>query len=296
MKSNSHQLLAFARVMREGSFSAAADKLGVTQSALSQHVKKLEQSVGSQVLIRGPNGLELTRVGAEVFELAEQFASLSKEIDDRLLGYSNFDTGFLNIAANAPQPALTSIARYGHSYPNVEISFSLFDWTRTMAMLTDHSVDIAFVTQPRFLNNCIYKKLCETTYVLYAKADHPLAHFSSVPLSALAAETLILPEKGSLTQKVVSKALRLNAVEPRRSLITTSFPVMKDAILHGIGVGIFLADAATRTDGLKQIKIDDLDEVFEIHAAVPKHKARFRLVRTFWDELSGVQTHFQNLA
>lgn len=286
MKTNAHQLLAFAQVIQDGSFSAAASKLGVTQSALSQHVKKLEQHVGSRLMIRGANGLELTHAGSELFELSERFASLASEIDERLLGYNNFDTGHLNIVANAPQPALSSIATYGHLYPNVEISFSLFDWTRTMAMLADHSVDIAFVTQPRFLRDCIYKKLCETKYIMYVKPDHPFAKCASVPLSALDAETLVMPEKGSLTQKVVSKALRQYEVTPRRKLITTSFPVMKEAILHGIGVGIFLADAATQNDDLKQIPIEGFDETYEIHAAVPQHKARLRLVRTFWDELN----------
>lgn len=288
MKSISHQLLAFSKVMHEGSFSAAASKLGVTQSALSQHIKKLEQRVGAPVMIRVPNGLELTSVGAELFELAEQYASLTSEIDERLLGYSQFDTGYLNIVANAPQPALTSIANYALCYPKVEVSFSLVDWTRTMSMLSAHSVDIAFVTQPRFLDDCIYKKLCETNYVMYVSSEHPLSQHACVSLDVLKDETLILPEKGSLTQKVVAKALRESEVTPRTKLITTSFPVMKEAILHGIGVGIFLEGAATRNDGLKQLPIRELGERFDIFAAVPKHKARLRLVRTFWDDLNSI--------
>lgn len=290
MKTNSHQLLAFAQVMREGSFSAAAQKLGVTQSALSQHIKKLEHRVGSRLLVRGAKGLELTRAGAELFDLAEQYASLSNEIDERLLGYSNFDTGHLNIVANAPQPALSLIARYGHAFPNVEINFTLYDWTRTTAMLSDHSVDIAFITQPRFAQDCVYKKLCETRYVLYVPSDHPLARQPSISLNVLKNETLILPEKGSLTQKVVSKALRRLDIQPRRQLVTTTFPVMKEAILHKIGVGIFLADAAAPHDDLEQVEIEELTELFEIHAAVPKHKVGLRLVRTFWDELKDSAT------
>lgn len=285
MKTNSHQLLAFAQVTREGSFSAAAQKLGVTQSALSQHIKKLELTVGSRLFIRNAKGLELTQAGAGLFELAEQYASLSNEIDERLLGYSNFDTGHLNIVANAPQPALFSIAEYGHSYPNVEINFTLFDWSRTMAMLSEYTLDIAFITKPRFVSDCVYKKLTETRYVLYVPTDHPLAAQKSVSLHALATETLILPERGSLTQKVVSKALKRWMISPRRQLVTTTFPVMKEAILHRVGVGIFLADAAAAHENLAQVPIDELDEIYEIDAASPKHKVGLRLVKSFWDEL-----------
>lgn len=286
MKPNSHQLLAFASVMQEGSFSAAAKRMGVTQSALSQHINKLEREVGARLVVRGTQGLELTHAGAELFELAERFQSISSEIEERLSGFSNFDTGHLNIIANAPQPALSSIARYGQAYPNVEISFSLFDWTRTMAMLSDHSVDIAIVTQPRFLKDCIYKKLCDTEYVLYVRRDHPLADKALVTLGELASETLILPEKGSLTQKIVAKAFEEHGAAPRRKMITTTFPVMKEAILHGIGVGIFLANASAPDYSLRQVPIEDLGQAFEIYAAVPRYKSRLRLIQSFWEELA----------
>lgn len=286
MKPNSHQLLAFASVMQAGSFSAAAHRMGVTQSALSQHIKKLEQQVGARLVIRGAQGLELTRLGAELFELAERYHAVSKEIEEHLSGFSNFDRGHLNIVANAPQPALSTIARYGHAYPNVEISFSLFDWTRTMSMLADHSVDIAFVTKPRFLNDCNYKKLSETKYALYVRADHALAQRGSVSLHEITSETLILPEPGSLTQKVVSKAFDTHGIQPRRKLVTTTFPVMKEAILHGIGIGIFLMDASAPNEDLVQVRLDDLTQPFEIYAATPKHKAGLRLVQSFWGELT----------
>lgn len=285
MKTSTYQIIAFAQVMQEGSFSAAAQKMGVTQSALSQHVGKLEQQVGARLIARSPTGLALTPAGTELFELAERFASLSTEIDEKLLGYSNFDTGHLNIIANAPQPALSSITHYGRAFPKVEINFTLFDWTRTMAMLSDHSVDIAFITRPRFNKDCVYKKLCEATYVMYLPADHTLAGRRTVSLQEVSAETLILPERGSLTQKVVSQALAKHGVTPRRHLNTTTFPVMKEAILMGSGIGIFLSNAAAPHEGLVQVPIDELDERFEIFAAAPKHKFGLRLVKSFWDEL-----------
>lgn len=285
MKTKTYQLIAFAQVMQEGSFSAAAQKMGVTQSALSQHVGKLEQHVGARLIARSPTGLALTQAGTELFELAERFASLSSEIDEKLLGYSNFDTGHLSIIANAPQPALSSIARYGQQFPKVEINFTLFDWTRTMAMLSDHSIDIAFITRPRFHKDCVYKKLCETTYVMYLPVDHLLAKRSSLSLREVADETLILPEKGSLTQKVVSQALTRHGIVPRRHLNTTTFPVMKEAILVGAGIGVFLANAAADHERLVQVPVDELDESFEIFAAAPKHKFGLRLVKSFWDDL-----------
>lgn len=288
MKSHSHQLLALAHVMQEGSFSAAAQKMNVTQSALSQHVKKLEQSVGSKLLIRRPSGLELTHAGAEIFQLAAQLASLTDEIDARIDGYGHFDVGHLNIVANAPQPALSLIAQYSQHFPNVEISFTLFDWTRAMNSLTDHSVDVALITDPRMVDDCIYKKLLDTNYVLYVPKGHAFSNRTTVHLRELEEQTLILPEKGSLTQRIVAQALGKHSVTPRRRMITTTFPVMKEAVLNGIGVGIFLANAAAPSDDLVELEIPEIDKTFEVYAVLPKPKSKLRLVRTFWDSLDEV--------
>lgn len=285
MKTNAHQILAFAHVIRDGSFSAAARRIGVTQSALSQHIGKLETQMGARLITRSSSGLELTRAGQEIFALAQQFDLLASEIDACVLGYSALETGHLSIIANAPQPALGAIARYGQAFPNVEISFTLYDWTRTMAMLSDHSVDIAFITAPRRVSNCHFKKLCDTSYVLYAPRGHPLAQRDMVSLQDLRRETLILPEQGSLTRKVMSETMTRHNVEPMRRLNTTTFPVMKEAILQNIGVGVFLADAADPDHQLVQRPIRELDARFEVHAAVPKNKSGLRLVRSFWEAL-----------
>lgn len=285
MKTNPHQLVAFAHVIRAGSFSSAARKLGVTQSALSQQVGKLEERVGARLMTRSATGLDLTKPGAELFELADQLASLTDEIDDRLSGYSNFDSGHLSIIANAPQPALAAIAHYGQRFPKVEINFTLFDWTRTTAMLSEHSVDLAFITRPRKSANIVYKKLCDAKYVMYLPASHPLAQAPELSLHDIGNDTMILPETGSLTQKVVSEALEKQGISPARRLNTTTFPVMKEAILQGAGVGVFLADAAARHEGLAQVPITELTQSYEIFAAAPKHKIGLRLVRSFWDDL-----------
>ena len=63
MRPNHHQFIAFSYVVREGSFSAAARRLGVTQSTVTQHVSKLEELVGSELLLRRRDGVSLTPTG-----------------------------------------------------------------------------------------------------------------------------------------------------------------------------------------------------------------------------------------
>ena len=80
MRPNHHQFTAFAYVVRESSFSAAAERLGVSQSAVTQQVAKLEREVGAQLLIRGRDGVEVTATGQELYALADRLKKTPKEI------------------------------------------------------------------------------------------------------------------------------------------------------------------------------------------------------------------------
>ncbi|AUQ60554.1 HTH-type transcriptional regulator, LysR family (plasmid) [Phaeobacter inhibens] len=148
MRANHHQFVAFAYVVREGSFSAAAVRLGVTQSAVTQHIAKLEKQVGSQLLVRGRDGISLTRTGQEFYGLADRMVALDSEISERLEGYEAMTLGHIKIIANAPLPALKAISRFRQAYPEVEIDFALYGWTAAINLLRERQADVGLITDP----------------------------------------------------------------------------------------------------------------------------------------------------
>lgn len=287
MRSNPYQLTAFAYVVREGSLTGAARKLGVSQSAITQHLQKLETMVGAKLLTRGREGQTLTQTGKEIFELADRHVTLERVIAERLTGYASLDGGHLTIIANAPAPALGLIARFNKQWPNVQIDFTLYDWTTAIDMLRNHQVDIALIFEPTKSVDWKIYNIGQERYVLYTPSNHPLCTKQSVSLADLAEETLLLPEQGSLTQRVVNKALRENGVSLRRTIKTTTFPVMKEAILQGAGVGIFLENSTADTSALSSLPIDEMPQLYESCVVVPKDKHDLRLVQSF---LSTIQT------
>ncbi len=278
---NPYQFKAFAQVVREGSFSAAARAMGVSQSAVTQHVANLENTVGVRLLIRARDGVQLTSTGKEFFDLADRFAVLDAVIDEKLRGYSEFSQGHLRIIANAPQPALRLISRYAALYPDVNIDFALCDWTTAMELLQNQQTDIAIVTDPSRQDDWHYVPVCRARYVLYMRKSHPLAHRNLVSLHDLLPETLLLPETGSLTQRIVTRALKRNGLTMRRVFKVTSFPVMKEAILEGLGVGIFLENSAQKESALQEVRIEELDQVHETSLVIPNYKLDLRLTQSF---------------
>lgn len=287
MRTNPYQITAFAHVAREGSFSAAAEKLNVSQSAISQHLSKLEQTLGAKLLIRERDGFSLTSTGSEFFDLADRFVTLDRLIDEKISRYSQMEQGHISIIANAPLPALRHIAQFNHTYPDVNIDFTLFDWTTATTMLRQRKADIAFITEPPQSTDWICHKVATVNYVLYVREDHHLANRKAVSLADLWNEALLLPEKGSLTQREVSKALKTHNVSIRRMIKTTTFPVMKEAILHGVGVGIFLDNSTTQEHTLVSMPIKEMRKSYDTFVVVPEDKYKLRLIKSFVDSSSG---------
>lgn len=281
MPPNHHQVRAFANVVREGSFSAAAQSLSVSQSAVTQHVANLERRVGSKLLVRARQGVELTRTGRELFELAERFVILENLIEERIGGYSDLSRGQLSVIANAPQPALRLISAYGKRYPNIQVDFALHDWTSAMSLLRSSHADLGIITAPERSEDLYVHKMTQAKYVLYCRSDHPLALERHVKLQDFMHEVLLLPERGSLTQRVVTDCLQKHRIQPRRIQKTTTFPVMKEAILEGVGVGIFLENSASDETRLVKRAIVEMPQTFDTCLVVPKQKLELRLIQSF---------------
>lgn len=282
---NPHQMRAFAQVVREGSLSAAAQQLGVSQSAVSQHIAKIENLVGSKLLIRGRDGVTLTAIGQEIFSLADEFTALDQQIAERLHRHSELDLGHITIIANAPQPALRLIERFTKRFPKISVNFGLCDWSSAVEQLNSHRVDIAFITDPPTQTDLFIKEIVQSRYVAYTRADHPIAKLQLVRMAELVQHTLVLPEKGSLTQRVVKIALSKANLTLQRSVTMTTFPVMKEAVLQGVGVGIFLQHSSVAEGNLREIPIADMSQQYSTCMVVPKHKLGLRVTRSFLDAL-----------
>lgn len=291
MDSNIGNLVAFAHVVRVGSVSAAARGLGLTQSAVSQRIKKLEEAFGAKLLVRDREGFSLTPTGQDVFLIADKQADLQKLFDEKLSGYMNGEDGQLAIIGNAPLPALRLISAFLGIRPNVKIDFTVVDWTTSVELLQSRKIDVAVLTAPKSSSHWVSQKIGTTVYGAYLSSENPLAKAPALSLADLASEVLLLPETGSLTERVVGNALAAAGLTPRRMIRLTTFPLLKEAILQNIGVGLFLEGATADSELLVWRPVRELTEVFDICLTVPAGKEDLRLVREFLEIAGDVTWH-----
>ncbi|WP_095590656.1 LysR family transcriptional regulator [Actibacterium ureilyticum] len=281
MRPNHHQFIAFAYVVREGSFSGAAARLGVTQSTITQHVAKLERQVGTPLLLRTREGVSLTRTGQEFYDLADRLVALDAAIAERVEGFETMERGHLQIIANAPLPALRIIGRFSRAFPDVTIEFALHDWTTAHRILRDRRADVGVITDPPEVEGWEKVPLQATRYVAYVLPGSDSAQMADIHLRDLARDTIILPEHGSLTERVLARARRKHGVDFARTIRMASFPLMCEAVLQGAGTAIFLSDSGLVARDLVEVPIVELDRYHETAIVAPRDRARLRLVEAF---------------
>lgn len=283
MKLNPYQIAAFTHVAREGSFSRAAQIMGVTQSSVTQHVARLEAAMGTQLFIRRRDGVELTSSAREVFEISDRMRTLEQLLAEKVSRYADLAEGNLFIVANAPRPAMPLIAGYARQYPDIRIDFRLHGWTRAMSMVRARDVDLAIISDPAPLDDALVHEVDRTAYRALLRREHPLAHGDDVSIHALVEETIILPEVGSLTDQVFSKVCARLGIGPARLIRTATFPEVKEATLHGIGTGIVLQNSLYPAAELAEIPIREMPETYRHCLVAPGDKRRLRLVESFVD-------------
>jgi len=162
-------LHALSVVVDEQNFDKAASVLAITQSAVSQRIKSLEQTIGQPVLIRA-QPLVATSIGKKLLAHYQQVKLLEQDIIPDISGSKKQETITVNIASNADSLATWLIAAIGdvsHEY-NVAVNFRLADENRTINYLKDGEVFGALSTHQQALPGCTLKKLGDMHYLLVA--------------------------------------------------------------------------------------------------------------------------------
>jgi DNA-binding transcriptional LysR family regulator len=278
-----YQIAAFTEAARARSISAAAARLGVTQSSVTQHVAKLEAHVGTPLFVRRREGLALTRAGRELFEITDRLRTMEEIVEERLTRFAALSSGSLRIVANAPRPALEVIAAFGEAHPGVEIDFRLGTWEAVRRGLRDREVDVAFQTDPEPGHGFASREVGATRYRAYLRRDHPLAGAASLSLATLGTETLVVPEDGSLTQRILRARFAAAGLPLPRLLKTGTFPLVKEAVLVGAGVGVMLERSVHDASSLVALPIEEMAETYRVHLMTQPERRELRLVRRFFE-------------
>lgn len=279
------QLKAFHAVALDGSFSRAAARLNLTQPAISDHVKKLEETHGVQLFQRGPRAITLTDMGRKLFAITERQFEAEAEALDLLSKARTLEEGQLTIGADAAIHVLPQIARFRARYPAIAIRLVTGNSAELLARLHSFAIDLA-VTAERPASAAILSRLLRRDrLVAVAKGDGP----RRMSLEKLIGEPLILREEGSVTRRLLLEELRRRNLKPSSTIDIESREAAREAVAQGLGVAIMSQGELVPDARIRVVILTDWRAEMEEWLLCLKARAGLHVIRSFFDELPRVK-------
>lgn len=200
------QLRYFYAVGEEGSFSRAAQRCFISQSAISHQIAKLESELGTTLFDRTTRSVKLSPAGERLMPIAAEVLSL----EAKALEVAHEPRGSIRIAANMTFAAqsLDAIAQFREHHPNLDVEFVIKDFNDRVDSVASGNADIALIRGRVDRAGLEAVRLGVEDLVVVTSSKHPLSAFSTVDLGDLAHFPLLLPPRSSqvLLHRVVEQA------------------------------------------------------------------------------------------
>jgi molybdate transport repressor ModE-like protein len=238
------------RVLREvasqGSFSAAAEALSFTQSAVSQQIAALERESGAKLVERGARGIRLTPAGQALVTHADAILARLDDAEQELAAIAGLRGGRLRTASFQSAGATLvprALAEFHRRHPDVDLSASTAELPEAHELLRSGEIDVAIVmdfeAQPLLFTDIDTEHLLDDSYYLTLPSGHRLADRRQVALADLADEDWINSCPGTSCDQVVLGACRAAGFDPRVVIQCDENDQMQACVAGGLGVALW---------------------------------------------------------
>ncbi len=287
---DTRQLAAFCAVVERRSFSQAAERLGVTQPAVSLQIRSLEQRLGRQLLDRSGRRVEPTEAGLRLYASAQRLLQLEEQLLEELESDNEGSVGgTLELGASTgPGGSVVPVllCEFQERHPDVRVRLSVSDTQTVVAQVADRELELGIVGAGRRHRGVTFEPFFRDEVVLACPPDHPFAR-KTVTLEQLRNEPLIVMQEGAGVRQVLEDELRKAGTRLRDLDVRLELGLqesVRSAVLAGHGV-TFISRLAIEGDlaagALATARVRDLDPVREIFLARASGRSETRAVRAF---------------
>jgi molybdate transport repressor ModE-like protein len=235
------------RVLREvaqrGSFSAAAEALSFTQSAVSQQIAALEREAGTVLVQRSARGVRLTEAGEALVRHTEAILARLAEAESELEAIAGLKGGRLRMAAFESAGATLmplAIAAFRERHPAVELSMTMLEPEESIPQLRAGELDLAitFSAGPELEEGLTHRQLIDDPMYLVLPRTHPLANRRHLRLADLAGEAWIGGGADCECNRLIYRACSLAGFDPRIAFETDDYQAVQGFVAAGVGVSL----------------------------------------------------------
>src|SRR6059036_1749147 len=287
---DTRQLAAFCAVVERKSFSRAAERLGVTQPAVSLQIRSLEQRLGTQLLDRSGRRVEPTEAGLRLYASAQKLLALEQQLLADVTGDEEGTlTGTLELGASTgPGGTVVPVllCEFQESHPEVRVRLSVSDTQTVVARVAERELELGVVGAAPRHRGVAYEPFFRDEVVLACPSGHRFAG-KTVSLDDLKGEKLIVMQEGAGVRQVIEDELRKAGTRLRDLDVRMELGLqesVRSAVLAGHGV-TFISRLAIEADleagRIATARVRGLDPVREIFLARASGRSETRAARAF---------------
>ncbi|MFI6297009.1 LysR family transcriptional regulator [Nonomuraea sp. NPDC050790] len=241
MQLNLHRLWIFMTVVECGGFSAAAQKLYLSQPSVSHQVRQLEQSLRTTLIDRSGARIRLTPEGEVMLEYAKRVFLLADEAVAAIRQVSGLQTGTLVAGGTTTVgtyllPPL--LAAFRDRHPGIEIGIQVGNAQRVERGLVDGEIGVAVLAGEPSAAQLVSEPILEDRLVLITQPGHKLSSTGTAQPHELAGELFLIREPGSSTRELQEEALETWGLEAAGRTEIWGPETIKQAVAAGLGVSL----------------------------------------------------------
>jgi DNA-binding transcriptional LysR family regulator len=287
---DTRQLAAFCAVVERRSFSQAAERLGVTQPAVSLQVRNLEKRLGTQLLDRSGRRVEPTEAGWRLYRGAQRLLALEEQVvaDVTASGEGELAGDLLVGASTGPAAIAVPIVlcEFQRLNPEIRVFLAVSDTHSIVERVADRELELGFVGAARRHRGVRFEPFFSDQVILVCPPGHRFAD-RTVTLDELREESLVLMQDGAGVRQIVEDGLRRQGVRLRDLDIRLELGLqesVRSAVAAGYGV-TFISRTAVESDlaagTLAEARVQGLEATREISLAAASGRARSRVADAF---------------
>jgi DNA-binding transcriptional LysR family regulator len=290
---NLNHVATFLAVAEEGSVSKGAERLHISQPAVSKQLRDLERSLNVALFYRLSTGVRLTDAGELLLGYARDLFALEAQAEHALRDLRELRRGTLTVGASTTigNYLLPKVcAAFGGNFPGVALRLEINNTARTQKLLQENAIDLAltegFVEAPNLSGESFY----EDEIVAVASTQHALANEASLNLAQLVGSPFVLREAGSGTRDIIQRTLDARGLNAAPAMTLGHTEAIKRA-LEGGELWAFLSRLAVEPEiaagSLKVLPVTDWQVTRSFHRLKLRGKYEGRAVREFMRALRG---------
>lgn len=262
-----YKLEIFAAVVQSGSFSAAAQRLYMSQPAVSQHIQELERGLGTALFLRGRRGVSLTPSGETLYDYTQRILHLVLEAESEVTNVENLSEGQISIGAT---PGVSTyllpdwLRGFGDKYPQLNVALQTGITTQNIAGVMEQMLDVSFVEgelekiQRKGLGSLFLRPV---SMLIVISCEHRWCGRASVTMDMLHDEPFITRQVGSRTRVWTDEILEAHSIKPRIVGEYDNQEAIKQAVMNNMGVAIMPDYAVERERAVNLLNTLSIENV-----------------------------------